>query len=156
MPAMPNDPIADFFGIEPEDTKSDPKIPRKLINETIVILGHPYSKKNNQTVVQRGNHSTVVYKPNYTKWANSAYKQLAETYGHAIPIDEPVNLQCRFYLGYDYSPDLSGMYEGIQDVLVKAEVLSDDNYKIITSHNGSGVALDRERPRIEVTITRKG
>ena len=51
--------------------------------------------------------------------------------------------------------DLSALYEGIQDVLVELNVLTDDNYSIVASHDGSGVYIDRENPRMEIEITAK-
>lgn len=51
--------------------------------------------------------------------------------------------------------DLSALYEGIQDVLVELNVLTDDNYTIVASHDGSGVFVDKTNPRMEITITSK-
>lgn len=51
--------------------------------------------------------------------------------------------------------DLSALYEGIQDVLVELNVLTDDNYTIVASHDGSGVFVDRANPRMEIEITSK-
>ena len=55
----------------------------------------------------------------------------------------------------DSKVDLSALYEGIQDELVKLEVLTDDNYTIVASHDGSGVFVDRVNPRMEIVITPK-
>lgn len=71
------------------------------------------------------------------------------------PIDYPINLKCVFYKDKDYKADLAGYMQAIQDVLVKAEILADDNHKIIVSTDGSRVDLDRENPRIEIEITEK-
>lgn len=51
--------------------------------------------------------------------------------------------------------DLSALYEGIQDELVNCNVLSEDNYTIVASHDGSGVFYDKDNPRMEITITAK-
>lgn len=51
--------------------------------------------------------------------------------------------------------DLSALYEGIQDELVATKVLADDNYTIVASHDDSGVFVDKNNPRMEITITRK-
>ena len=69
------------------------------------------------------------------------------------PIDYPVNLKCIFYKDRDYKADLAGYLQAIQDMLVKAEIIKDDNHKIIASTDGSRVKLDKENPRIEVDIT---
>lgn len=72
-----------------------------------------------------------------------------------LPIKDRVNLKCKFYKEKDYKSDLAGYLQAIQDALVKAGVLSDDNHKIIESTNGSKVLLDKDNPRIEIEITRK-
>ena len=69
-----------------------------------------------------------------------------------VPVDCPVNLKCIFYKEKDYKGDLVGYLQAIQDTLVKAKVLLDDNHKIVASTNGSKVFLDREHPRIEIEI----
>lgn len=51
--------------------------------------------------------------------------------------------------------DLSALYEGIQDELVATNVLIDDNYLIVASHDGSGVFIDKDNPRMEIEITAK-
>lgn len=48
--------------------------------------------------------------------------------------------------------DLTNLLEAIDDVLVKYEVLKDDNSEIITSHDGSRVLYDKDNPRTEVVI----
>ena len=72
----------------------------------------------------------------------------------AEPIDYPVILVlvCKFFMQTRRVVDLSALYEGIQDTLVKAEILKDDNFNIIVGHDGSRVLLDRDNPRIEVAI----
>jgi Holliday junction resolvase RusA-like endonuclease len=49
--------------------------------------------------------------------------------------------------------DLTNHLEAIDDVMVKAGLLSDDNYKILASHDGSRVLVDKDNPRTEVEIT---
>jgi Holliday junction resolvase RusA-like endonuclease len=46
------------------------------------------------------------------------------------------------------------LMEATLDILVDAGVLADDNSRIVVSHDGSRVMLDRENPRAEITITR--
>ena len=44
------------------------------------------------------------------------------------------------------------LLEAVDDILVKYGVLKDDNFKIIKSHDGSTVEVDRKRPRTEIEI----
>ena len=69
------------------------------------------------------------------------------------PIDYPVNVECHFYMATHRRVDLNTLLECVTDVLVKAEVLADDNSNIIVSHDGSRVHYDKNNPRTEITIT---
>ena len=71
---------------------------------------------------------------------------------YKLKINKPINLECYFYKDKNYKSDLVGYLQAIQDALVKAEVLEDDNHNIVVSTDGSRVYLDRENPRIEVFI----
>ena len=48
--------------------------------------------------------------------------------------------------------DLTNLLEAIDDILVSYGVLSDDNFTVIVSHDGSRVYIDKENPRTEITI----
>lgn len=146
-----------------------------MVIEQFTIVGHPYVKKSNQKVGY--NHvtkRTVKYDtPSYKAWHKSALEQL-QAMGYdpqfkkinkrlrelnqplvLAKINEPINLQCRFYMRTDGAVDLSALYEGIQDVMVEVGLLKDDNWHIVASHDGSGVQKDATQPRMEITITAK-
>ena len=121
----------------------------------ITILGDPYVKKSNQRVQMRGGRPVKVNTPRYNEWARSCQIQLLQYPKPSSPIFVPINLKCNFFKRTKGAVDLSALYEGIQDELVKAGWLLDDNYKIVASHDGSGVDVDPENPRMEITITVK-
>jgi Holliday junction resolvase RusA-like endonuclease len=116
------------------------------------VSGNPIVKKNTQKVVWRNGRSIVVYSPQYRGWLNNAMDELALQKRPAEPIDYPVLLVCKFFMQTLRVVDLSALYEGIQDTLVKMEILKDDNFNIIIGHDGSRVLLDRNNPRTEVAI----
>jgi hypothetical protein len=87
------------------------RVPSQLINVPIIIPGHPYVKKNTAKGSGTGNYWTS---KNYQLWANSAYYHLAHDHGHVLPIDQPINLRCLFYLAKNLHVDQSNLYEGIQ------------------------------------------
>lgn len=68
-------------------------------------------------------------------------------------INEPVNVKCLFYMPTRHVVDLTNLLEAIDDIMVKAGLLEDDNYRIVVGHDGSRVLYDKEHPRTEVTIT---
>ena len=116
------------------------------------VSGNPIVKKNTQKVVWRNGRSIVVYSAQYRAWLNNAMDELALQKRPDEPIDYPVLLVCKFFMQTLRVVDLSALYEGIQDTLVKMEILKDDNFNIIIGHDGSRVLLDRKNPRIEVAI----
>ena len=130
-----------------------------MLLANLTILGVPRVKKNNQAVVL-ARRSTGKYYPKkvdtkaYKEWYRTAVPQI-NLQKPSLEIDYPVNLACKFYMDTKVRVDLSALYEGIQDVLVELNVLADDNYNIVASHDGSGVFIDRANPRMEITITRK-
>jgi Holliday junction resolvase RusA-like endonuclease len=68
------------------------------------------------------------------------------------PIDFPIILKCHFYNYDKRRRDISNYYEGLQDLLVDAGILIDDNYTIVKGHDGSRMFIDTENPRIEFWI----
>jgi len=68
-------------------------------------------------------------------------------------IDYPVNVECHFYMKTKRKCDLTNLLEAVDDVLVKAAILEDDNYTIIQSHDRSRVHYDKDNPRTEIIIT---
>jgi Holliday junction resolvase RusA-like endonuclease len=84
------------------------------------------------------------------------YKQYERDAMWFIPkgrrIDYPVNVKCLFYMPTRRKCDLTNLLEAIDDVMVKAGLLADDDYTIIESHDGSRVFIDKDRPRTEVFI----
>ncbi len=92
--------------------------------------------------------------PAYKRWHKDAIPQI-NLQKPSLEIDFPINLACKFYMDSTVKVDLSALYEGIQDVLVELNVITDDNYTIVASHDGSSVEVDRVNPRMEITITSK-
>lgn len=68
------------------------------------------------------------------------------------PISEPVNVKCIFYRDSERRCDLTNLLEAVDDILVNAGILKDDNFKVIISHDGSRVFVDKIKPRTEITI----
>lgn len=128
-----------------------------------VVGGAPRVKKNTQRSVGFGKSSRRINSAAYTKWEAMAAPQLDDIMrqfrrmtGRPWPVvDFTHNFSARFYMDTSGAVDLSALYEGIQDLLVKKGMLLDDNSQLLLSHDGSGVSVDRGRPRIVIEITRK-
>lgn len=113
---------------------------------------NPRTKKNNQKIIKNKRTGSLMVVQ------NDRYMQYERDAGWFVkwnkpPINEPVNVKCVFYRDSERRVDLTNLLEAIDDILVKYGVLADDNFKIIASHDGSRVYVDREKPRIEIEIT---
>lgn len=121
-----------------------------MIKFTIPLA--PISKKNNQQIFFNRRTGKPFIMP------SKQYKEYEQNALWFIPkgrcIDYPVNVKCLFYMPTKRLCDLTNMLEAVDDVMVKAGLLKDDNYKIIVSHDGSRVLYDKTNPRTEVYIER--
>ena len=63
-------------------------------------------------------------------------------------------MKALFYRSDARRVDLTNLEEALDDILVLYGILRDDNFKIVQSHDGSRVYIDRENPRTEITITK--
>ena len=71
---------------------------------------------------------------------------------HFVIALAPVTVQALFYMPTRRRVDLTNRLEALDDTLVRAGLLADDNCRIIVSHDGSRVLYDKEHPRTEVTL----
>jgi Holliday junction resolvase RusA-like endonuclease len=110
----------------------------------------PITKKNSQRIVIRGNKPCVLPSEKYKEYEAIALWYIPK---RGEPIDFPVNIKCIFYMPSRRICDLTNHLESIDDVMVKAGLLKDDNYNIVASHDGSRVMVDKDNPRTEVEIT---
>lgn len=106
------------------------------------------SKKNSQQI--RKNRRTG--KRFVTQ--SDLYKQFERDCGYFLPhlkkpIDTPVNLKCTFIVPDRRKRDLTNLENAIADILVKYNVLEDDNYNIIKGWDGSRIIYQKG---IEKTI----
>lgn len=129
---------------------------------------NPRTKKNGQEIMfnsklKNGFFKKTAYGFKYVGVPfisqNNRYKQYESDAGWflkkpAVPISEPINVKCIFYRKDETRCDLTNLLEAIDDILVKYGILADDNFKIIVSHDGSRVMVDKEKPRTEIEITK--
>lgn len=121
---------------------------------SITIPLKPITKKNSQRIATRkinGKYVPFIL-------PSKAYVQYEKDSGYFIrgkglKINYPVNVQCVYYMPTRRRVDLTNLMEATHDILVKYEVLEDDNCKIIQSVDGSRVEYDKDNPRTEIVIT---
>ena len=119
-----------------------------------VIELPPVTKKNSQRIMVNKKTGRPFIKPSksYEEYEKAAGYFLR---GRGLKINYPVNVKAIYYMKARYRVDLINLHEALHDVLVKYEVLEDDNAKIVVSTDGSRVEYDKERPRTEVIIERR-
>lgn len=119
----------------------------------LTIFTPPRTKKNHgQLVTLKNGRQMMLPSKAYVAFEKEVVKFVKEHFPDFKPINEPINFKCLFYKDKNYKADLTGYLQAIQDALVKAKFLEDDNHKIIVSTDGSRVLLDRDRPRVEIII----
>lgn len=112
----------------------------------------PISKKNSQQIMvnQRTGKPFIFPSKVYKEYERNALWFIPR---QRKPIDFPVNVKCLFYIPTKRKCDLTNLLEAVDDVMVTAGLLADDNFTIIESHDGSRVLYDKKNPRTEVYIT---
>ena len=121
------------------------------MNLKIIIKGQPITKKNSQQIIRVGNRPRVIPSPQYRAYERDSLMQIPRKCKQRIDI--PVNVQCVYYMPTRRRVDLVNLLEATMDILVAAEVLEDDNCKIVAAHDGSRVDHDKYNPRVEITIS---
>lgn len=125
-----------------------------------VIPFAPVTKKNSQRIKWRYVKDKRTGRPKPAPYIvpSEAFENYEQSALWFVPkgknINEPVNVKCLFYMPDRRKVDLTNLLEAIDDIMVKAGLLADDNYTIIESHDGSRVLYDKENPRTEIFITK--
>ena len=116
------------------------------------IPGAPITKKNSNKILlnPKTGKRFVATSDQYRR-----YEKSAEGHCPKVLVSVPVNCRYIYYMPTHRRVDLSNLISATNDVLVKHGTLMDDNRDVVVSHDGSCVLYDRERPRVEITITQK-
>lgn len=111
----------------------------------------PISKKNHQRILinRKTGKRFIAQSEQYIQYEQDALWFIPSR----KMIDYPVNIKCLFYMPTRRRCDLTNLLEAVDDVMVNAHLLKDDNYNIIAAHDGSRVLYDKDNPRTEVYIT---
>lgn len=126
-----------------------------MANFSFTVYGQPRSKKNSQQVAfnRKTGKRFIRQSDSYLQYEQDISRQLYGLGLSGASIQYPVNVKCLFYRSDRRIVDLTNLLAAIDDIMVRAEVLADDNCKVIVGHDGSRVLYDPAAPRTEVTIT---
>ena len=111
------------------------------------------SKKNNQRIVfnQRTKRPMILQNELYLTFEKEFGIYINKYKG--IMINQPINLKCTIYTGNRRRKDLTNLMNAIQDILVKYQVIEDDNYNIVHSIDGSQIIYRKNEPEIIIEIS---
>ena len=120
----------------------------------LTLYGNPVTKKNSQRILYKftkfGRKAPFIApSAAFEEYQKSCLWQIKR---QRSPISARVNVKCVYYMKTARWVDLANLIEATTDILVKADVLADDNSRIVAAHDGSRVEIDRENPRVEIEI----
>lgn len=119
----------------------------------LILKGVPRSKKNSMVIARNAKGRPFIMQGQaYQQYEKDCLRQITGKY--KLSINSPVNVKCVYYMNSHKRVDLGNLLAATCDILTKAKVLEDDNAKIVVSHDGSLVLVDKENPRVEITIDR--
>ena len=125
------------------------------------IQGDPRTKKNSLMIAGKGRRCPACGKLE-KQWvrqskAHDAFAEAAKWQLRPVPtepISSLVNVRCLFYMKTRRIVDGLNLLATIDDLLVSAGILADDNSRIVAGHDGSRVLYDPVNPRVEIPITK--
>jgi Holliday junction resolvase RusA-like endonuclease len=120
---------------------------------SFILPVKPVTKKNSGQIVMRGRFPVLLPSKQYLQFEKEAMPYLMSVRKKAGVINYPVNMRCIFYMEKHIKVDLSNLLNAVDDAMVKAGLILDDNRDIIAGHDGSRVYFDKFNPRIEILIT---
>ena len=72
---------------------------------------------------------------------------------YARHIDCPINLKCTFIVPDRKRRDIVNLLNAIQDILVKYDVIADDNSNIVASLDGTRIVYEKGKEETIIEIT---
>lgn len=127
------------------------------------IKGDPRTKKNHQMIAGSGTRCPVCKKHkkqwirqagSHDEYVEKALLQLKTQPRPPRPIECAVNCKYVFYMQTHRIVDGLNLQAAVDDLLVEAGILKDDNSRIVVGHDGSRVLYDKNNPRTEIIITK--
>lgn len=114
------------------------------------------SKKNSQKIIinPRTRKPMIVQSDLYKQFERDCGLYLNKYRG--LNIDYPINLKCTFYVSDRRKRDIVNLLNAIQDILVKYEVIADDNYNIVQAIDGTRILYEKGVEKTIIEIERIG
>lgn len=120
-----------------------------MIRFTIPV--EPRTKKNHSQMIWRNGRAVILPSKPYQQYEKDCRPFIPHP--SFAPITGQVNVKAVYYMGTKRKVDLTNLLNATLDILVKYNLIEDDNSQIVISVDGSRVAYDHDYPRTEITIT---
>lgn len=121
---------------------------------TLVVPGDCPSKKNGKRIITnpRSGKPMIISSARHNDWEKGAVATLALQFAGYRVTDYPVALGLTFYFSNKRAHDLDNVAASVMDVLTKSGVLEDDSTKYVTKLMLEFGGVDKDNPRVEITI----
>lgn len=115
--------------------------------------GIPPSKKNSKQLYKnrKTGKNFVVSSDKFQSW-HSEYEWKILSKRMVKLTEKGYKVGCLFYARTQGKFDLSNKWESIADLLVDCNIVVSDNYEILSEINLKFMGVDKDHPRVEVTI----
>jgi len=113
------------------------------------IQGKPITKKNHSQIINIRGRPALIPSKQYLQYERDSIYQIPSAV--KLNIDVPCVVTTVFFMPDERRVDVSNLISAIHDILVKGEVLADDNRKI-ASHVVGWCETDKADPRVEIKI----
>ena len=118
---------------------------------TLWLSGSIPSKKNSKRIAKRGGKSLLLSSTNYIAWEKLAILEIKCAWEHN-KIIACNSITYDFVFGDNRKRDLSNSVEGVNDALVNAGVLLDDNWKVTGSLILNPIGVDKNNFGVKITF----
>ncbi len=122
-----------------------------MINNTIIIPGQTPSHKNSKRMFASKKTGKIFPANNdkYLAWKDLAVVNLKNS---RVKIVGPIGVAATFFCEDNRPRDLDNMLASVQDALVSADVLADDNVKKLPFVFAKSGGVDKKNPRAEISF----
>jgi len=124
-------------------------VPNQIIK--ILLKGRVPSKKNSKVIVCRGKFPQVLTSKLYREWHDTSSYQLKALKRPKMPITA-CKVSMTMYAPDRRKSDLSNKFESVADLLVDNGWLEDDNWYVMSEVSLKFGGVDKDNPRVEITI----
>lgn len=118
----------------------------------IIIPLNPVTKKNHGNIVNIKGRPIMLPSKQFLEYEKKCKQYIPKIDGI---INYPINLKVLYYMETKRKCDITNLLQATCDMLVKYNILEDDNYSIVSSVDGTKVLYDKENPRCEIYIEKK-